>query len=53
VVHFLVNGANLALAITGADDEVISKAANLAGVQKDNIAGLLVTGGFYSLACYI
>jgi len=53
VVHFLINRANLALALAGAKDKVIGKAAYLASVQQDNIAGLLFAGGFYSLTGYL
>jgi hypothetical protein len=30
-----------------ANNEVVGKAGYLAGIQQDNVARLLVTGGFY------
>jgi len=50
VLNFIIDGANLSLGFSGADNKVISEAANLPGIQQENITGLLVTGRFYGSA---
>jgi hypothetical protein len=40
------DGANLPLAITGADNKIVRKAAKTANVQQNDIGGLLIVGDF-------
>jgi hypothetical protein len=42
----IMDSLNLPLAITTADDKVISKATYLAGIKQHNIRRLLITGRF-------
>ncbi len=42
---------DLAAAFAGTDDKIVSKAANFPHIQQDDIARLLLTGGFYRLMC--
>jgi hypothetical protein len=50
VLDFLMDRPQLSLGFPAADDKVIGKAANLPGIQQDDIARLPVAGGVDCLA---
>jgi hypothetical protein len=47
------DGTHLPLAVTGTEDEIVRKAAQVADIQQNDIAGLLIAGDFHSTAGYI
>jgi len=51
--NLIIDSPDLPLTVTGADNKVIGKAADCAGIQQDNINCLLVTGYFYGAARYL
>jgi hypothetical protein len=48
----VLDGAELSLAFPAADDEVVAKTAQLADIQQDDVAGLLIAGRFRGPAGY-
>ncbi|MFC1931147.1 hypothetical protein ACFLXJ_02965 [Chloroflexota bacterium] len=52
MLNFLVDSPNLSLGFTGTDNEIISEAAYLSGVQEGNITRLPVADGFYCFTGY-
>ena len=47
--YFVADGANLPGAFAGADNKIVRKAAYITDIQQDDIACLLIAGGFYGL----
>jgi hypothetical protein len=47
------DGADLALAVTSTEDEIVRKTTEVADIQQNDIAGLLIAGDFHGAAGYI
>jgi hypothetical protein len=53
VQNLVVDGRKLPLGIAAAYHEIIGEAANLAGVQQNNVNRLLIGGSLNRLARYV
>ncbi len=47
VFDFIIDSFQLTVTLPGTEDEVISEAAHVPGIEEDDIDSLLVTGCFY------
>jgi hypothetical protein len=52
-LDFFQDGTELAGAIAGADNKKIGKAANIADIQQDDVAGLFIAGYLDGAAAYL